>query len=276
MTKDISFAFLFKILKKAWWKILIFALIVAIATAAFTNFFIPKKYSSSVQFFVINTSTSVEYTTSALLMAAEYLSSDYIEIINGDETVNAVLSDVKNNPDIAEDVKNMTAANLRSIMSSSVASATSTFRIIVTHTNKEVAYCIAESIMKHAPEIIKTTAKPSYATNLYKGVGRDENGNPESYEKLTEDDLECVTVLRAPERSRIHISPSMTTNSIIAAVVAAAIAYAFCLIRQLLDTVVRNEDNIKELIDEPIIGDIPKWDIKTSNKEKEVENEQKQ
>ena len=46
---------------------IIFAIVVALIAGIFTNF-LPKKYSSSVDFYIINTNTSYDYTTSALLV----------------------------------------------------------------------------------------------------------------------------------------------------------------------------------------------------------------
>ena len=90
MTKEISLSFLINVLKSAWWKILIITVAVAIAVAAFTQFMIPKKYESTVQFYIINTSTTAEYTQTALLAANEYLANDYITIIKSDKMMEMI------------------------------------------------------------------------------------------------------------------------------------------------------------------------------------------
>ena len=55
-----------------------------LGAALFTQFFIPKKYSSSVKFYVVNINSDQDYASATNLAAAEYLVNDYIEIINGD------------------------------------------------------------------------------------------------------------------------------------------------------------------------------------------------
>jgi capsular polysaccharide biosynthesis protein len=84
MTNEISISLLLKVLKSAWWKILIFTVVIALIAAAVTSFVIPKKYSSSVTFYVNNTSSDYEYTTASLLEAAQLLANGYIEIIKSD------------------------------------------------------------------------------------------------------------------------------------------------------------------------------------------------
>ena len=268
MVKEINLVFLFKILKSAWWKILIFTVVIAIAVAAVTEFVIPKKYSSTTEFYVLNTSTTSEYTTTALLSAAEYLANDYIEIILGDDMVQAVIND------LTAKGYECTPAAIRSMISSNTSADSSTFEITTTHTDKDIAFYVADSIKKNAPEVIKDVTRPSYTSSLYRKTTQEVDGQPvEKYIQISEEDLECIKVIRSPELSKTHVSPSVTKNTLIAAVLAAILAYVFFLVRKLLDTTIRTEDNAKELVNETIIGDIPTWDIGTSKDGKDKKEE---
>ena len=158
--KEVNISFLFHVFKKCWWKILIVAVVVMLLAACFTNLVIPKKYSSSVKFYVVNVNTSVDYTQATYLMAAEYLINDYIEIINGDRLLTLISDSLKD-----KGYANVTPNALRGMISSSSKSETSAFTITVTHTDKNLAYYVADLIAKEAPAVVTQTAKPVDQSN---------------------------------------------------------------------------------------------------------------
>lgn len=270
MTKEINLLFLLKILKNAWWKILIFTVAVALAVAAVTEFVIPKKYSSTTEFYVLNTSTTSEYTTTALLSAAEYLANDYIEIIHGDKMIEKILADIAD-----KGYTTVSPTVLRSMISSSTSSDSSTFAITVTSTDKELAFYVCDSIKSNSPDIIREITRPSYTSGLYrKTTQTDDNGKEiDTYVQINEEDLECVKVIRSPELAKSHVSPNVPLYTLVSAVLAACVAYIFFLIRKLADTTIRGEDSAKELVDETIIGDIPNWAVHHSDKDIDVKEE---
>ena len=164
MEHDISLGFLFKTLKRCWIVMVIVALVAAIIVGVAVSLFIPKKYSSSVEFYVVNTNTSYDYTTSSLLAASEYLINDYVKIIKSDAILELVAEEV--NKDRAED-KKATVKELRSMISSSSEESTSLFTIKVTHTDPEYAHKVAMIIEDIAPEKVTEIAKPDRLTNEY-------------------------------------------------------------------------------------------------------------
>lgn len=266
MAKEINLVFLFKILKAAWWKILIFTVVIAIAAGAVTEFVIPKKYSSTTEFYVLNTSTTSEYTTTSLLSAAEYLANDYVEIILGDEMIAAIIDDLT-----AKGVTNCTYNGIRNMISSSTAADSSTFKITTTSTDKELAFYVSDSIKKNAPDIIKKFTRPSYSSSLYRKTTKVDDAGKEvdSYVQISEEDLECIKVIRSPELAKAPVSPSVPKNTLVAAVLAAVLAYVFFLVRKLFDTTIRTEDNAKELVNKTVIGDIPTWNDTESDKKED-------
>jgi capsular polysaccharide biosynthesis protein len=255
MTKEISFSFLLKVLKSAWWKILIFTVIIAVAVAAFTEFLIPKKYESSVEFYILNTSTTSEYITTSLLESAEYLASDYVTIIDSDQMISVIATKLE-----AAGYKNVSHQSIRSMLSAATTTASSSFTVTATSTDRNVAYIVARAIQDDAPHIIRSITRPSYSTNLYQKIVDNKTGQVE-YEKIDESDLECVVPVRAPQIARTHSSPSLLIYTFLAAVVAALLSYVFFLLVKLSDTTIRSESAIKEMIDYPvtIIGSIPYW-----------------
>lgn len=264
MQTEINLVFLLKILKSAWWKMLIFAVLVALLVGACTELFIPKKYSSSVDFYIVNMSITSEYTTNSLLAANEYLANDYIEIIKGDamlETINSELA--------AAGKKQYTPKELRAMISSKTAAETSLFTVTITCKNADDAYIICKTICDKAPDVIKSITRPSYIANLYvyQGAGADGIKTADDFSLISESDLECVDVVRAPVRPKEHISPSPVKNGVIGAFLMAILVYAICFMAKMSDTVIHNEESIKNLVGKPILGNIPHWHV-TPAKEK--------
>ncbi len=266
MTKEISISLLLKVLKSAWWKILIITVAVAIAAAAFTTFFIPKKYSSSIEFYVINTSVSNEYTTEALLDATTKLSKDYIEIIKSDKMMKAVVEYLKSGDGRNQYTDNrITPEYIRSMISASAVSDKSFFTVTVTSTDKDFAYDVASAIQVLAPGIVKSTAKFSDTSNLFY---KDDNNEYKPI-KDSEYDIQCISVNRECRLPSAPSSPNVVSNTMIATVAAAVISYALFFVIKLFDTVIHGEESAKALVDLPIIGKVPAWE---TNAKKAVDN----
>ena len=95
MNKELSFKKLWKVFADAWWKLLLIMLAAMIAMGLFTQFFIQKKYSSSVTFYIINSNTASDYTTTSLLSATEQLANDYTGIILSDIFLKPMTEELK-------------------------------------------------------------------------------------------------------------------------------------------------------------------------------------
>ncbi len=258
MAKEIDLSLLFKVLKKTWWKILIVTVSVILIAAAAFEFAVPKKYASTSSFYILNTSVTSEYTTTSLLSAAEYLANDYIEIIRSDKMIDIILADIAE-----KGYTTVSPSSIRSMISASTSGETSLFSITVTSADRELAFYICDSIKSNAPQVIKETTRPSYSSNLYKKTTqKDIEGNEkEVYIEISEADLECIKVMRSPEIARSHVYPNVPAYSAVTGVLAAFAAYIYFLIRRVNDTVIRNENDITELVNETVIGDIPTWSV---------------
>ena len=184
--KELNFSFLLTVFKKHWWKIVAITLLVMILAACVTQFLIPKKYSSSVKFYVVNVNTDLDYTNATYLAASEYLVNDYIEIIHGDTLMTDVADVLK-----SEGYK-VSADSVRSMIKSDSKAETSVFTITVTHTDKKLAYRTAQLLEELAPPIVTEIAKPgdtvakraaSNAISIIKafknqlGIDTDKDGN---------------------------------------------------------------------------------------------------
>ncbi len=284
MDHEISLGFLLRVLKKTWWKIAIFAVAILLIVAAFTEFCIPKKYSSSIEFYVVNTNTSYDYTTSSLLSASAYLINDYVSIMKSDYMLDRVGKELVAMGYAEADV---TAPKLRSMISSSTDTEyTSVFDVRVTHTSTEFAYDVATVIKNLAPDLVTEVAKPDRLTNgnlaqtihsvmkyYDKEIDGEQGVTVEEIEQLLIKEevgltasLSCIEVLTPPVVDKAHDSPNVFTYSVLGAMIAAVVAYLFFLAKSIFELSIASEDDIKKMINRPLIGTVPHWDLNAGKK----------
>ena len=272
-------------LKRNWWKIVIFALLMALLMGVITYFFIPKKYISTVEFYIINTNESADYTQTALLSATAQLANDYIELINGDEIMSAVSTELKE-----RGVADLNEKSLRKRISSETMEDTSMFQISVEDTDLDRAYEIACVIAEIAPDMLTDITKPGQRTasvpittslnaiadELGTDYAEDAAALRVLSEKLKEDNStatvvavldrkDAVKINLNPEPAKTHSSPNMLRNCLLAGIIGAVISFAYFILRSLLNTIIRIEDDVKRAFKYPIIGIIPSWDISEKN-----------
>lgn len=256
MTKSIDLKFLTTVLKKAWWKIAIFTVIVTILIGVLSTLLVPKKYASSVEMMVNNVSITTEYTTSALTAATEYLVNDYIRIISGDDMVKMVKEYISDpNRDKTGDYANITEAQIRNMISSHPSDGSSSmFTVSVTaESDPNLAYYVAECISLNAPDIIKKLYRPiEESPDIFQRVLVSSDGEGKDnyeYKKITLD-LECVTVICAPTLATQPTSSSMFKHVAIAALSSAAVSYAFFAVLGLVKLSKKDKDAISADIPE--------------------------
>lgn len=274
--KELNFSFLLAVLKKHLWKIMAFTLLVMIIAACFTHFLIPKKYSSSVKFYVVNVNTDLDYTSATYLAAAEYLVNDYIEIINGDTLL------LKMAKTLRAEGYNVSTNSLRGMIKSSAKAETSVFTITVSHTDKKLAYRVAQLLEEIAPPVVTEIAKPVDSTGaviasrtqtVLTKMAKD-GAFPEGTKLPTLNEierflelngeattrLECIAVLKSPVEATSHDSPNLVINTLLSGVVAAVVSYAFFLILSSFASAIVTEDDVKTMIQKPVMSAIPHWE----------------
>ena len=255
MNNEISLEHLWKVFKAAWWKILVFAIIGAVIGAGIT-ITRPNEYASSTSFYINNTSSTSEYTTSSLLSAVEYLANDYVEIILGDDMMTNILNMINETDYKGINENKLTAKSIRSMISSKTTSNTSIFSITVTSTNKDMAKDICAYIQQNAPATIKRITRPATEINIYYKDG-------DRYLPY-DNQLECVSTVRAASEPT-KVSPGVLTTAIIGAFIAAVLTYAYFFLRKFFDTTIRSANDIKEIINIPVLSEIPDWNMNESN-----------
>jgi len=269
MNKELDLKKLWKVFVESWWKMLIVALVAALLAGAFTAFFIPKKYSSTVTFYIINANDSADYTTTSLLSATEQLANDYAGIIVSDVFLSPM---VKN---LEEQGMSFTAKELRSAITYSVATSSSLMTLRVTHTDPELAYAAADYICKNAPQAVKEIAKKTdfestlvgqYINALDKILLQDDTMEYANVLKSMKESMqqnakvgECIEPVNYPVVDKAADSPSVVKAVLLAAIVAVVIVYLACLIRSLINSVIVTKEELREITNAPVIGVIPHW-----------------
>lgn len=279
MERDISFDFLFTILKKAWWKIAIITMVVMLLVASFTHFFVPKKYASSIEFYIVNINASTDYTDTSKLGAASQLANDYMDIISSEYMLMQVIERL-------EEIgyENVTIPALKSMLQYSIQNESSVFTLTVVHTNPQVAYDVACTIEEIAPDAVTDMAKPASLTheglgkNIYKflqAYNQSVKNTPEKQVTMSETEvidavknsaygitsrLNCIAVLTSPKLATAHYSPNLVTTTFLGGVIAALAAYVLFLLRSLFEQNITSEDDLKKMVGRPLIGTIPHWE----------------
>ncbi len=262
MNHEISFPLLLKTFKKCWWKVMIIAICAMLIMGAFTICFIPKKYSSSMEVYIINTNASYDYTTSSLLSANAYLINDYIAIMQGDSMLKRVCKELKEeaatytdaNGDLFLSEEQVSAlsrlepGHIRSMVRSSASAESSIFRFSISHTDPKLAYVIARKIAEIGPAEVTKIAKSD------KEIGVDRQ--------------ECISIIIEPKMASSHDSPNVPVYTLLAGIAATVIAYVIFLLLSLSKSVIVTEEDIKRTLDYPLIGIIPHWSVSNSKNSK--------
>ena len=279
MEHDISLGFLLRIFKKTWWKIAIIALAVILVIVAFSVPLKEQKYSSSIEFYVVNTNTSYDYTSTSLLGASTYLINDYVSILKSDRILTQIQAKLTE-----QGWGNITVGRLRSMITSSSSEETSVFTVTLTDTNRDLVTASAKVIAELAPvaitDIVKSNSQTHkvLADNIHSVIEYynqfEENGGisatAEDIAKLLESEQlgittrqDCIAVL-TPPKDASPLSRNILTSSLLGGIIAAVVAYLIFLLRHLFELNISSEDDIKKMINRPVIGTVPHWDIPQS------------
>lgn len=289
MENEITLNDLIACFKRNWWKILAIALAAVLLAGLFTHFFIAKKYTSTIEFYIINTNESSDYVQTGILGASEQLANDYVDIIRGDRVLGAVSEDLK-----AEKGINLSVKKLRSRIGATTDETSSLFTISVVDTDPQRAYDIANSITKIAPDLITEITKPGERTasvpvttsleaiaKTLKEIDETKYGatadamntaaselrddNSAATLKAILDYKDAVEINRYPEVATKESSPNMLLVCALAAAIAAVISYVVFVILSLLNTTIISDEDVRKAFSKyPLIAIIPSWD--TSSK----------
>lgn len=204
------------------WTIVAATLVGAMLFLIVNIFFVTPKYTSTALLYVSNVSerkTSV--VTTSDVAVSKQLVDTCVVILNS----RTVLDKVAEQAGLG-----YSATKIKKMISAQSVSSTEVFRISVTHTNPQEAQIIADAILKVAPSEIKRVINAG-AVSI----------------------IDYATLPLAPS------SPNIPKNTVLGAILGAALAIGVILLTQVFDSRIKNEFELAESFDLPIIGVIPSF-----------------
>lgn len=206
---------------RKWWLIVIGTVLVASLAAWVTTYFITPMYRASVTVYVNNIARGeqITYLSGANLNAAQQLVNTYIQIIGSD----IVLTKVGE-----ESGLNLSAGQIRELMTAQQVDNTELFKVYITHPDPQLAAKVANAIAEVAPGEIEEFVEGS-STKI----------------------IDYAKVPVTPS------SPNISKNCTIGAMIGAMLMLAYVTVRFLLDVRIKDEDDINALFDIPVLGQIP-------------------
>ncbi|WP_297210945.1 YveK family protein [uncultured Flavonifractor sp.] len=205
-----------------WWVIVLSVLVVGGGALLFTANCITPLYKAEVTVYVSNSNVGQQqsdYLTSSNLTASQQLVSTYINIIRS----NTVLEKVAASADL-----DITADEIREMMSTAQVDDTEFFNIFITHPDPEIAAYLANTIAEVAPGEI---------TSFIEGSS-----------------TKIVDFAKVPTKPS---SPSVLKNTLVGILLGGFLSVAFLTVRDLLDVRVKNEEDLMEISSLPVLGRIP-------------------
>lgn len=229
--KEIDLGEYFKLLFKRIWLVALCAVLLGTSAMVYTKNFVTPKYQASVSIYVNNNSQKDgAYISSADLAVALRLVATYVNIIQSDTVLDKV---------IQETGLMLSTAQVRGMISAEAVGETEMFKVTVTTPNPQMSADLANAIADVAPGVISEIIEGSSAKVI---------------------DRAKVPAYRS--------SPSMTSNTMLGAVIGAALAMVIILLQMLMDVRIKNEEDLGKICQIPVLGVIPQLntDAKTSGK----------
>lgn len=221
--REIELKKLFLCLWKRKLLILFTGISLALISLLITSFAITPIYQSSVQLYVNNYEAGQEDTTRVLssdLTAAQALVNTYIAIIQSDTVLEQVLENAKQYSKL-----NYTTDQIREMISASAVNGTEIFKVSVQNSDPKVAALLANSVASIAPSCIATIIEGS-----------------------------SVKVIDYGKIEKSPISPNVTRNVILGALLGIIAAGFISLLLELFNTTIKTEEDLNEFCNLPVLG----------------------
>ncbi len=217
-------------LKRLWyavwqkiWLIAIAAVLGAVMALVYTKYMITPMYQSTAMFYVNNSSLSVGDTSVSIsnsdIVASKNLVNTYIVILKSRSCLNDVI-------DYAG--LDMSYGTLKGMISASDVNETEIFQVTVTHADPQEAHKIANAIANILPKKISTVVEGTSATVV-----------------------DYAVVPSSPS------SPSFSRNAMLGFLMGAVLVVAVVILRTIYDVTIRNEEDILQCCDLPILTAVP-------------------
>lgn len=221
-----------KVLLKRIWIIALCALIAGTSVFAYVTTTVPDRYRAKVTLYINNKEEGGSNVTSANLTVAQKLVNTYGTLIQSD----LILEQVIEKTGILR-----TPAQVRGMVSTASVNGTEIFAVYVTSQNRQEAAQIANAIAEIAPKEISSIIEGSSA--------------------------KPVDLAKVPSTP---ISNQRGSKAMLGAAVGALLAAAFFVLRHLLDTHVKTEEELERISGLPVLGTIPDFAVAPKDTKKKA------
>ncbi|MBE6948018.1 MAG: hypothetical protein E7454_07220 [Ruminococcaceae bacterium] len=227
---EINLSHLLMVYVKKWWIIVLAAALAASITLTLTVNFVTPLYRANATIYVNNKKfvEGEETLTSADLSAAQSLVKSYMSIAESDRVLEKVKERLNGK---------YSAGQLRAMLSTAQVEKTQIFKIYVVHSNPVEAARIANAVAEVAPDEIALVIDGTAAR--------------------------VIDTAKVPSG---HYSPDYSTNTILGGAGGLLIALLFLTISYLRDTRIKEETDLIELFNIPVLGRIPDYDQALSSR----------
>jgi len=221
------------VLKTLWkraWIILLCAILSGALFLGYTAKFIQPKYQAQVTMYVNNNAGKSGTVGSGDLAVAMQLANTYVNIIRSDRVLEKV---------IEQTGVMLTPEQIRGMLSAETEEETEMFAVSVTSPDPQLSADIANAIAKVAPKEISGIIEGSSAKII--------------------DDAKVPTT---------RVSPSYKVNTLIGVIAGALVSSVFFVAQMMLDTRIKEEEDLKNICQIPVLGMIPDFVQQAKENEK--------
>lgn len=236
-TIEINVKDLIKGIWKRVWVVILCAVIAMAGAGVYTANFVESTYKASVTLYVNNNADTSDTVSSANLAVAMQLAKTYVKIVKS----NAVLEKV-----IEKTGLNLTAGQIRQMITAEVVDETEIFQVNVISPNAQMSADIANAIASIAPGEIADIIEGSSA--------------------------KVIDYAKVPASK---YAPNVGSSVILGGMVGAVLACALLVVIQLLDKRINSEDDLARICPLPILGAIPDFVENAKMSEKKGEKSER-
>lgn len=211
---------LFFIIKNNIVAIIAVTVLFAVAGGMVTMFMITPMYEASATMIVNTRQDQTANVTNDQINSAKNLVDTYAIIIKSDTVLSSVISDLN---------LDMTYSQLSSSVTVSAVDSTQVMQVSVQNADPALAKSIVAEITAIAPEII--------------------------LDKVEAGSVKVISEARAGDKP---VSPSLTKNVAIAALLGLVLSVGFVLLREMLNNTFKSDEDIQKNLGIPVLGVIPR------------------
>lgn len=205
--------------------LIIFATIIfGVSAFLISEFVLTRMYTTSATLYVNNNKTTVSQTISVSdIDTGRELVSLYSEFIESDTVLEQVAATVSNETDM-----HFTSEDIRKLVTSGAVKDTALMQVKATTPSPELSQIIANTVADIAPDRIT--------------------------EFMDASSVKVVDYAKLPEEPS---SPNVAKNTAVGAMLGCMLAVGLVIAMEFMDTRIKSEDDLKKLVDYPVIGIIP-------------------